>query len=92
MKSSHGNKNCFIGYSDGTLEIRSPVNLEITQTLKGLGVITNIVTDDKEFIIISNREGQLIYVPFDEKEEREILRRSHSNITSGPEIQILKLS
>lgn len=52
--SSTSNKRYYIGYKDGKLETRKSTNFVKENEYSDLGNILEIVSDDKDFIIVAN--------------------------------------
>ena len=52
--SSISNKRYYIGYEDGRLETRKSTNFIKENEYFDLGNISEIVSDDKDFIIVAN--------------------------------------
>ena len=57
MYASNNNRRYFLGYDDGTVQTIRSTNFEKDLTFKDLGDIIDIVSDDNDFIIVSNVEG-----------------------------------
>ncbi len=63
VSSTLGNKRYYFGYENGTLEARTSTTFQRVGIIKNLGSnIIEVITDEKEFIIVSNKDGELIHV------------------------------
>jgi tricorn protease-like protein len=56
------NQRYYFAYDNGSLETRTSATFQRLNVYQNLGNIIEIISDDETFIIVSNKEGELIHI------------------------------